>query len=258
MKVRLHHLRPARPLAAVDVETTGLDPATARAVEVAAVRVGPAKPGWFHTLVNPGGPIPPAASAVHGILDRDVKGQPRFEAVAHDLYRFLDGCDLVAYNAGFDLAVLAAEFARVGLRFKVAGRAVVDPLAVFRREEPRTLAHAVRFYLGGEPAGAHSAAADAVAALKVLDAQVGRYGLPATAAGLHALLVPVDVAGKFAVDGAGAVTLAFGKHRGRPLAEVAASDPGYLRWVVANVPLLDDARGLVHRALAGHHGSDGG
>ena len=109
-------------------------PAAARVVEVAALRLDPgAAPTWFHSLIDPGVPIPPAASVVHGIRDRDVAGKPRFETVAHVLHPFLRGADLVAYNAGFDLGVLTAEFARVGLRFKVKGRAVVDPLAVFRR-----------------------------------------------------------------------------------------------------------------------------
>src|SRR5262245_7531269 len=138
MKIRLHHLRVTRPLIAVDCETTGIDPTTARIVELAAIRLEPGtKPAWVHTLVNPGIPIPAEASAVNGILDRDVKGKPRFEELAHQLLPFFNGADLVAYNVAFDLAVLASEFARAGLRFKVKGRAVVDPLAVFRREEPR-------------------------------------------------------------------------------------------------------------------------
>lgn len=109
----------------------------------------------------------------------------------------------------------------------------------------------MKFYLGVEPVGSHSARTDAVAALRVLDAQVGRYGLPATAEGLHGVLVPVDVAGKFARDAGGAVVLGFGKHRGRPLADVARAEADYLRWVLANVHLLDDAREVVHKALAG-------
>jgi DNA polymerase-3 subunit epsilon len=118
---------------ALDVETTGLDPAVARVLEVAALRLDPGgKPESFHALVNPGVPIPPEASAIHGILDRDVRGQPRFEDIGRDLYRVVNGADLVAYKAPFDLAVLAAEFALAGVRFKVKGRAVIDPLTVFR------------------------------------------------------------------------------------------------------------------------------
>jgi DNA polymerase-3 subunit epsilon len=252
MNIRRNYLRPGRAMVVVDTEATGLDPATARVVEVAALRLTPgAQPAWFHTLVDPGVPIPAEASAVHGITDSDVRGKPRFAAVAPALFRFLYHGDLLAYNAAFDLLMLTGEFARVGMRLKVRGRAVVDPLAVFRRQEPRTLAHAVRFYLGRASVGAHSAVADVIATLEVLDAQVGRYGLPASPAELHRLLVPVDVAGKFARAASGELQMAFGKHRGRPLALVAREDPDYLRWVMTNVPLLDDARELIHRALAG-------
>ena len=58
-------------------------------------------------------------------------------------------------------------------------------------------------------------------------------------------------AGKFVRDASGAVALGFDKHRGRPLAEVARDKADYLRWVLANVHLLDDARDLIHKALAG-------
>ena len=80
---------------------------------------------------------------------------------------------------------------------------------------------------------------------------LGRYGLPASPAELHRLLVPVDVAEKFARGASGEVQMAFGKHRGRPLALVAREDPDYMHWIMNNVPLLDDARELIHRALAG-------
>ncbi|HET6572475.1 MAG TPA: 3'-5' exonuclease [Fimbriiglobus sp.] len=219
---------------------------------MAVLRLVPgAQPSWFYTLIDPGVPIPAEASAVHRISDWDVRGKPWFGAVAQELYRFLSGADLLAYNAPFDLAMLAGEFARAGLRFKVRGRSVVDPLVVFRRQEPRTLGHAVLFYLGRASVGAHSVVADVINTLEVLDVQVGRYGLPASPAELHRLLVPVDVAGKFARGASGELQLAFGKHWGRPLALVAREDPDYMHWIMNNVPLLDDARELIHRALAG-------
>ena len=251
MKIRLQHLRLKRPLVSLDTETTGLDPSTSRVVEVATIRLDPAsKPTSFYRLINPGIPIPHSATLVHGIVDADVRGKPRFEEIAQELYQFLNGSDLVAYNAAFDLAMLSAEFSRCGLRFKVKGRSVIDPHAIFRREEPRTLSHAVRFYLGQEGFASHSASTDALAALQVLDSQVGRYELPSNPETLHKLLVSVDIAGKFTRDAVGTVTINFGKHRGRPLAEVAAEDADYLRWALANMPLLDDARELIHLALA--------
>jgi DNA polymerase-3 subunit epsilon len=252
MKIRLQNLRLSRPLISLDTETTGIDTNTSRVIEIAAIRLDPvAKPVAFHRLLNPGVPIPASATHVHGLVDADVRGKPRFAEIAHDLNQFLNGSDLVAYNAAFDLAMLAAEFARCGMKLKVKGRSVLDPHAIFRREEPRSLCHAVRFYLGQEGFSPHSASSDALATLRVLDAQVGRYELPTNPEALHKLLVTVDIAGKFTRDANGAVIVNFGKHRGRPLADVASDDADYLRWALANMPLLDDSRELIHRALAG-------
>jgi hypothetical protein len=85
----------------------------------------------------------------------------------------------------------------------------------------------------------------------VLDAQVSRYGLPGSPAELHRMFVEVDVAGRLRKAPDGTVVLGFGKHARRPLAEVARADPAYLAWVLANVPLLDDARQIIGRAAAG-------
>lgn len=231
----LRYLTLARPLAVLDLESTGTDPATDRVVELAVLTLRPdgsAEP--YATRVHPGRVIPAAATAVHGITDADVRGAPTFAAVAPDLVRRLAGCDLAGFGlTGFDLPLLCAECARAGVPFDLAGRAVLDALAVYRRHEARTLSAAVAFYLGRDHAGAHGAAADAAAAAAVLDAQVGRYGLPADPAALHASLAEVDAAGKFRRGAGGGPVFAFGKHAGRPLADVARTDPGYLAWVLA-------------------------
>jgi DNA polymerase-3 subunit epsilon len=248
--VSLRHLSLARPLAVLDLESTGVDPACDRIVEVAVLTLSPGGPGaLFHTRVNPGRPIPAAATAVHGIGDADVTAAPPFRAVATDLAAQLDGCDLAGFGiTGFDLPLLAAEFARAGVLFRLADRAVLDALRVYRQHEPRDLSAAVRYFLGREHAGAHSAIRDVIAAIEVLDAQVGRYGLPAAPGSLHATVAEVDVAGRFRRTDAG-VAFAFGKYAGRTLDDVAASDPGYLEWMLCK-PFLDDVHALVRSALA--------
>jgi DNA polymerase-3 subunit epsilon len=251
MSVSLSNLVLDRPLAVLDLETTGVDPAADRIVEVAVLTLLPGgKHDLFHQRLNPGVPIPPAASAVHGITDADVIGSPTFAAVAPELFATLHGSDLAGFGiASFDLPLLAAEFARVRLPFRVAGRRVIDVLALYRRCHPRDLTSAVREYLGRDHADAHSAVADARATAEVLGRQVERHALPPTPAELHAALVEVDVAGRFRRE-AGHVVFAFGKYSGQLLAEVAARDPGYLKWMLGR-PFLDDAHDLVRRALAG-------
>jgi len=248
---RLECLKLDRPLAVVDLESTGVDPAADRVVEVALLKLFPGgEQESYHQRVNPGIPIPAAATAVHQIRDADVAAAPPFASIASELFRTLDGCDLAGFGiTSFDLPLLTAEFMRVGRPFPVASRRVIDVLVLYRKLHPRTLAAAVREYLGLEHAGAHSAVADARAAVEVLDRQIERHGLPTTPAALHATLVEVDVAGKFRRDADGTPLFAFGKHAGKSLAEVAASDRAYLDWMLAR-PFLDDVHDLIRRALA--------
>ena len=250
MTLPFRHLSLDRPLAVIDLESTGPDPAADRIVEVAVLTLTPdGREDPFATRVNPLRPIPAAATAVHGLGDADVREAPTFAELAPTLLDRLAGCDLAGFGlAGFDLPLLVAECGRAGVPFPLAGRAVLDALTVYRRHESRTLSAAVAFYLGRTHPDAHAAAADARAAAEVLDAQVGRYALPSTPAALHGHLVEVDVAGKFRLASDGAVVFGFGKHAGRPLADVARTHPDYLTWMLTR-PFLADVHELVRVAL---------
>ena len=254
MTFTLRHLILERPLAVIDLESTGVDVRNDRIVEVAVLKFAPdAAPIRYRRLINPGAPIPTAAQAVHKITDDDVAEAPRFRAIAPRhcpaLARLLVGADLAGFNIRrFDLPLLAAEFARAGVAFDIAGRAVLDAQRIYHEREPRDLDTALRFYCGREHTDAHGALADAEATAAILDAQLDRYAdLPRTAAALHRAMTDVDVAGRFRTED-GRVVFAFGRHAGRPIEEVAGHDPGYLRWCLAQ-GFLADARTVVERAL---------
>jgi DNA polymerase-3 subunit epsilon len=261
----LDHLALDKPLAVLDLETTGLEPQKDRIVEVSVLKVLPEsfspvqgtgsgkRREHLTRRVNPGVPIPPAATAVHGITDGDVAGEPRFEQVAEELLAFLDGCDLCGFNLKrFDLRLLCAEMARAGRTFSLEGRAVVDPMEIFHRYEPRDLDAAVRFYLGRQHTGSHTAAGDVLATAEVLDAMVARYAdLPRTVAGLHLHFIDrdrIDSDGFF-IRAEGQVRFAKGKYRGQPLAVIAATKPDYLEWMLAQ-GLFEDTLTMVREALA--------
>lgn len=116
----------------VDVETTGLSPRAARVCEVAAISFrGADRVGTLAELVNPGLPIPPEVSKIHGITDAMVKDSPSFGGVAPRLLAMLENSVIVAHNAEFDLGFLKAECDRVGLRFPKLH--VVDTLIIARK-----------------------------------------------------------------------------------------------------------------------------
>lgn len=92
---------------AFDLETTGIQPKTDAIVEIGAVRFDGSEPvESFCTLINPGRPIPPEASAVNGITDEMVAGSPAVETVLSDLAAFCGDLPLVAHNAPFDFKFL--------------------------------------------------------------------------------------------------------------------------------------------------------
>jgi DNA polymerase-3 subunit epsilon len=251
----LKYLKLERPIIFFDLETTGTDPASDKIVEIGVLRLEPDGSREVRTRrVNPERPIPAGATAVHGIRDEDVAGEPTFRQLARGLLELLEGADLAGFNVRrFDVPLLGRELREAGHDLGLAGRKVVDAMTIFHRKEPRDLTAAVRFYLDREHEGAHGAEADLTATLEVLEAQLERYeDLPREVAELDSWTHPrpgaVDREGKF-VEKDGEIQFAFGKHRGRALAEVARETPDYLRWVM-ETDFPEDAKELVREALA--------
>jgi DNA polymerase III subunit epsilon len=254
----LKNLDLQRALVCFDLETTGTSPDRDRIVEIGLVRVEPdGARRSYRTLVNPGMPIPPPATAVHGISDDDVRDAPTLAAVAAEIVGLFEGADLCGFNSiGFDAPLLETELRRVGAALDLAGRRHLDAMRIFHAMEPRTLTAAYRKYCGKDLAGAHAALADVEATLEVLDAMVGHYDeLSGDVDDLHRLSNPnegrfVDRTRKFEWDDLGRACFTFGKHQGRPLEEIARTTPGYLSWMLGN-DFSDEVRTILSDALVG-------
>lgn len=121
-----------RPLAILDLETTGTDPQNDRVVEISILKLPPDERQDEITIrLNPGLPIPAEATAIRGIRDGDVIAEPRFEDRADGLLHFLDACDFCGFNIRrFDLRFLCAEFSRVGRTFPIEGRVIIDVMEI--------------------------------------------------------------------------------------------------------------------------------
>ncbi|WPQ65702.1 3'-5' exonuclease [Chitinophaga sancti] len=236
-------LQLTRPLAVIDLETTGTNVATDRIIEIAIVKVMPDKSIQKKTRrINPGMPIPPATTAIHGISDEDVKDCPTFKQAANELRQFMDNCDIAGYNSNrFDIPLLVEEFLRTGLEFDVKGRKFIDVQKIFHLMEKRTLSAAYKFYCDKNLENAHSAEADALATYEILEAQLDRYEQ------LQSEVEPlaeftkeeeyVDFARRMIMQN-GTEVFNFGKYKGRAVRDVLKIEPQYYDWMMkADFPL---------------------
>jgi DNA polymerase-3 subunit epsilon len=226
-------LRLRRPVVWIDLETTGLNVGNDRIVEISVVKEWPDGRLEERTRrVNPEMPIPPEASAVHGICDADVCDEPCFAQLAKGFAEFLAGADLGGFGiARFDVPLLEEEFKRAGVAFSCEGRAVLDAKEIFHRYERRDLAAAYRFYLQRELIDPHRSSADARASREILHAQLERYPeLPADSATLGSSFERER--SPFLVLRDGEPCFNTGKHIGESLRDVARRAPDYLDWML--------------------------
>ena len=232
------NLKLKRPIIFFDLETTGVDTARDRIVEISMVKVGVDGQKQVKTRrINPEMPIPAEATAVHGITDEDVKGEPTFKQIAKSLAQFIEGCDFGGFNSNrFDLPVLVEEFMRAGVDVDFKRRKYVDVQNIFHKKEQRTLVAAYKFYCDKDLENAHSAEADTLATYEVLEAQIERYGdIGTTVEELAAFSThneTVDFAGRIALDDKGEEVFTFGKYKGRSVAEIFDKEPSYYSWLI--------------------------
>ena len=209
-----------RPIVFFDLETTGVDTAKDRIVEISMVKVMPDGEEIVKTRkINPGIHIPEEATAIHGITDEDVKDCPTFAQIARSLEQFIAGCDFGGFNSNrFDLPML------------------VEVQNIFHKMEQRTLVAAYKFYCDKDLTNAHSAEADTLATYEVLKAQLDRYDNLENdidfLAEFSTLNESADYAGRILYNEKGEEVFGFGKYKGRCVAEIFESEPSYYNWMM--------------------------
>jgi DNA polymerase-3 subunit epsilon len=239
------------PLLFFDLETTGIDVARDRIVEIAAVKVFPdGKAEEKRRLINPTIPIPKEAQEIHHISDEDVKDQPTFKQIAKSLAQWMEGCDIAGYNSTrFDIPLLAEEFLRAGVDFDFRKRKLVDVQNIFHKMEQRTLVAAYAFYCNKTLDDAHSALGDARATYEVLKAQLDRYeGTLQNDVKFLADFTTrnrqADYAGRFILNDQDEVLFNFGKHKGKKVLDVLRAEPSYYDWMMNGDFTLDTKKVL--------------
>ncbi|MDG1822751.1 MAG: 3'-5' exonuclease [Flavobacteriaceae bacterium] len=233
-----------RPICFFDLETTGVNVSKDKIVEISILKVFPNGNKESKTwLVNPGIPIPPQTTAVHGITDEKVANEPSFKQLSKSIHELIKGSDLAGFNSDrFDIPLLAEEMLRAEIDVDFKKFLTVDVQTIFHKMEKRNLSAAYKFYCGKELENAHSAEADTTATYEVLKAQIEKYDdLENDITSLSAFSTrrkSVDFAGFILVDDDGDPSFSFGKHKGRKVNEILDQEPGYFSWLLnADFPL---------------------
>ena len=233
-----------RPICFFDLETTGIEVAKDRIVEISIFKVFPNGTTESKTwLVNPTIPIPPQTTAVHGITDEKVANEPTFKELAPQVHNMIKDSDLGGYNSDrFDIPLLAEELLRAEVDFDMKNRVSVDVQTIFHKKEERTLSAALKFYCGTNLENAHSAEADTMATYEILKAQLDRYDdLDNDMKWLSEYTTrkkSVDFAGFIALNKEGKEIFTFGKNKGQLVEDILEKEPGYYGWIQgADFPL---------------------
>lgn len=204
-----------RPLAVLDLETTGFDETKDRICQIGVTVHYPHRdPIKWASLVDPQCPITNGKES-HGITDEDVRGKPTFRQIAPVLAPKILNVDIMGYNVEFDIKFLRAEMQRCGVNWPWSGH-IVDAYRIYRKMMPHNLSNAY-IEFGGENGtalppgsrleGAHDAGVDVTATEIVLRGQLLRWpNIPRTVRELAEFCFPpvkdaIDKAGKFVWKG---------------------------------------------------------
>lgn len=237
-------LKLSKPICFFDLETTGIEVAKDRIVEISILKVFPNGNKESKTwLVNPEMIIPPQVIAVHGITNEKVANEPPFKALAQQVYAMIKDSDLAGFNSDrFDIPLLAEELLRAGIDFDMKNSVSVDIQTIFHKMEERTLGAALKFYCSKGLENAHSAEADTMATYEILKAQLDRYpeleNDMTTLSEFTTRKKTADFAGFIAYDKENHEIFSFGKHKGVKVEKVFDTEPGYFGWIQnADFPL---------------------
>ncbi|MFT4697286.1 MAG: DNA polymerase-3 subunit epsilon [Flavobacteriaceae bacterium] len=233
-----------KPICFFDLETTGINVASDRIVEISILKVFPnGNKESFTWRVNPEMPIPAVTTAIHGISDEMVANEPTFKELALKVYNLIKDSDLGGFNSNrFDIPLLAEELLRAEIDFDLKKNLAVDVQTIFHKMEKRTLEAAYKFYCNKDLIDAHSAEADTLATYEVLKAQLDRYDDLENDISVLSQFSShknfADFAGFVGYNKEGEEIFSFGKHKGTKVEDILEKEPGYFGWLLnADFPL---------------------
>lgn len=253
MKIKL-----TRPLIIFDLETTGLDFIEDRIVQLALFKFFPdgRKPKKVMRYINPGFPIPPKGTEIHGVTDEMVKDAPKFQEIAAGLHDYLKGCDIGGFNSNrFDIPFLLHEFERAGIKDALTGVEFIDVFNLYCKFNPRTLENAYAEYCG-KKLDAHKADADALATFEVMEAIISHHGHQIEEENPEGATVDVlaqiskrfkniDILGVIIENEEKVPVFAIGKYKNKPVKDY----PEYCKWMIEKGDFTENTKEVVRKIL---------
>jgi DNA polymerase III subunit epsilon len=201
----------------VDCESTGLDPAKDRMIEIAVATFTFDKIlQQFETLIDPECDIPEASQQIHNISKEMLQGKPKAAEVLSHVLKMIEGHVIIGHGIGFDIALIAAEASRAGIPTQIRGQTHIDTLRMARLygESPVNSLQRLREHFNIEPEGAHRAMSDVVTNIEVFKYLAKSY--KTTEQILQVLQKPIKLK-----------AMPLGKHKGRKFDEIPIE---YLLW----------------------------
>jgi DNA polymerase III subunit epsilon len=226
-----------KPIIFFDLETTGLNLSTDKAVSIATLKIDlDGKTEEKKILINPEMPIPKEASDIHGITDEMVADAPTFRQISKSLFAYFENCDIAGFNSDYyDIPILMTEFARCGIEFPTWELNLVDVLKFERALNSNKLEEVYLRYTGKELEGAHDALNDIRATFEILMCQLQKHGKEDLTPKDIDLICQgerkrFDLSGKTYLNASGEVCWAIGKNAHQPVTK----DKKYLEWVLGS------------------------
>jgi len=224
-----------RPIVFFDLETTGLDLSTDRAVSIATLKIDlEGKTEEKKILINPEMDIPKEASDIHGITNEMVADAPTFKQISKSLFSYFENCDIAGFNSDYyDVPLLMKEFSRCGIDFPTWELNLVDVLKFERMLNSNKLGEVYLRYTGKELEGAHDAMNDIKATFEILMCQLEKHGKNDLTPQEIDLMCQgerkrFDLSGKTYLNANGEVCWSIGKNANNPVTK----DTAYLNWVL--------------------------
>ncbi len=201
----------------LDCESTGLDTANDRMIEIAVARFTFDQViQTFESLIDPECSIPQVSQEIHKISSKMLQGKPKVAEVLPDVLKMIEGHIIVGHGIGFDISLIAAEAKRCQIPTNIEKARFIDTLRMARLygESPINSLERLRQHFNIEPEGAHRAMSDVIVNIEVF--KYLSKSFQTTEQLFKTLEKPIKLK-----------TMPLGKHKGRRFDEIPVE---YLLW----------------------------